>query len=127
MSAASLRRGGFTLLETLIVLFIIAVGTAIAVRSVGSSTVKARENEAQARAKVVWEAEKRYFAYKGLYTDNWAILGVPDPSLIDRFYNFTIYLDSNAGMVSFHIYVAKKDDGSSGFKMMGTGEIVALK
>jgi len=79
---------GLTLTELLIVVVVIGIIAAVAIPSLIPKSVL--ERHARVTLKIIWQAEKDYFSFKGLYTSSWSDLNLSNPNLSDTHYTYTI-------------------------------------
>jgi type IV pilus assembly protein PilE len=69
MLAIQRRRGGFTLLELMVVLVVMAILAAIAMTSYSRYGFRARRSDGQKLLMAIANAEERYFALHNVYAD----------------------------------------------------------
>ncbi|MDD4004840.1 MAG: type II secretion system protein [Elusimicrobiaceae bacterium] len=117
------KKAGMTLLEILVVVILSAIMLSIGISSLSSSSNKAKEREAYARAQLIWHAEKRQFAFKGAYQalemdddTNWILLGMKNFNKEDRHYTYELITGNQGGIASFTLTVTKRND-THGFKL----------
>jgi prepilin-type N-terminal cleavage/methylation domain-containing protein len=87
-------RGGFTLLELMLVLVITAILSSLAVFTYRRFADKARFTQAQTALKHLQKTETIYFTENGRYSDNLVILDF-DPTKYD-YYQISVTLDNSA-------------------------------
>ena len=88
------RRGGFTIIELVIVLVITAILASLAVYSYNRLVYKARFTQAKTALKHLQKMETIYFSESDRYTDNLAVLDF-DPVKYD-YYEISVTLYDNA-------------------------------
>lgn len=77
---------GLTLVELIAVVLIIAILAAIVAPAlIPKNTL---ERHARVVLKLLWQAEKDYFAYRNRYTAKWEDLNLGDPNLSDPYYTY---------------------------------------
>ncbi|MFA5363124.1 MAG: prepilin-type N-terminal cleavage/methylation domain-containing protein [Candidatus Omnitrophota bacterium] len=79
-----------TLIETIVVIIIFGVVAAFSTGAWRNQIEIERQNNAKEVLKILWRAEESYFAWKNVYTVDWASLAVQDPNITDKFYTFTL-------------------------------------
>jgi type IV pilus assembly protein PilE len=87
------RKGGFTLIELMIVVAIIAILAAIAVPWWGRYTYRARRADGQKVLMHVAQAEERYFTDYNKYTDSPTDLGYPSSAITSENGYYSIALE----------------------------------
>lgn len=78
-----MRNKGFTLIELMIVVAIIAIIAAIAIPNLLRSRIQSNESAAIGNLKTLVGAQTAFAAANGGYTDAWADLNDPDPPFLD--------------------------------------------
>jgi len=92
------RRGGFTLVELMIVVAIIGVISSIAIPSMQDSARRARRSEAFLNLKGIYTAQKIYFTEEGRYGSTFDQIGfeiagatpLDDTTIQSQFYTYTL-------------------------------------
>ncbi|MFH0913134.1 MAG: prepilin-type N-terminal cleavage/methylation domain-containing protein [Candidatus Omnitrophota bacterium] len=108
--------GGISLMELIIVLVIIAVLATIAIPALIPSSVL--ERQAKVVLKLIWQAEKDYFAYRSWYTPDWSNLNMEDPSISDAHYAYDFEDYGNNLIIR-----ATRKGANSGFRIDRLGNI----
>lgn len=104
-----------TVLELIIVVVIIGVLSTI---SIISSPGFVDERQAKTTLKIIWQAEKDYFAYKSSYTNSWRDLNLSDPNHMPGNYEYS-FEDVGANLI---VRATRKGTGS-GFEIDRDGNI----
>lgn len=79
------RRGGFTLIELMIVVMVITILTSFAIPLYVNYKAGAMQSEARLLLESIWTSEISYYSGKSVYTDNYTLLGT-DPEKDSKFY-----------------------------------------
>jgi hypothetical protein len=79
------------------------------------------ERHAKTTLKIIWQAERDYFAYKGVYTNSWRDLNLDDPNVADSYYTYT-FTKVGADLE----VTATRRGTSSGFKIDRNGTITTF-
>jgi type IV pilus assembly protein PilE len=100
------RKGGFTLIELMIVVAIIAILAAIAVPWWGRYTYRARRADGQKVLMHVAQAEERYFTDYNRYTDSPTDLGYPTSAITSENGYYSVGLDVSGASSSAFVATA---------------------
>ena len=95
MRARTRSSPGFTIAELAVIALILSLMAYISIRGISLRSESDQAENAKLRLTEVWNAEKRYYAYKGIYTEDWLALGMKDPSAEDKFYDYAIHFTGN--------------------------------
>ncbi|MCP3105090.1 prepilin-type N-terminal cleavage/methylation domain-containing protein [Myxococcus sp. K15C18031901] len=82
------KKGGFTLIELMIVVAIIGILAAIAIPNFIRFQAKSKQSEAKTNLKAIFTAQKAFFGEKDKYVTDFTVIGF-DPEPGNR-YNYTI-------------------------------------
>jgi type IV pilus assembly protein PilA len=82
------KKGGFTLIELMIVVAIIGILAAIAIPNFIRFQARSKQSEAKTNLKAIFTAQKAYFGEKDKYVENFKVIGF-DPEAGNR-YNYRI-------------------------------------
>lgn len=104
--------GGFTLIELVIVIAIIAVLVGLAIPSYQSFVMKSRRTEAKELLYTVAQRQQQYFTINNAYTDNTATLSVPTTST-NGYYALSITISSVGGVDNRYTLTATPVSGTS--------------
>lgn len=102
-----MRNKGFTLIELMIVVAIIAIIAAIAIPNLLRSRLQSNESAAIANLKTLVGAETAFAAANGGYTANWALMNDPaeGPPFLD--------IQLGEGTVQGYTYALNTDNGTA--------------
>ncbi|MDD5668413.1 MAG: prepilin-type N-terminal cleavage/methylation domain-containing protein [Candidatus Omnitrophica bacterium] len=114
-----MKKKGFSLLELIVTLVLIAIVSGIAGTGWRHYVDKERQDNAKSSLKLLWQAEESYFAWKNAYTTDWNSLAIEDPGKTDKFYTFKV---ERAEARSLVISATRKGT-NSGFKIDQDGTI----
>lgn len=84
-SVLTRKRGGFTLIELMITVMVLAILTSFAIPLYVNYKAGAMQSEARVLLEGVWTGEISYYSDKSIYTDNYTLLG-SNPVSDSKFY-----------------------------------------
>jgi len=132
---ASRRKGGFTLIELMIVVAIIGILAAIAIPNFIRFQARAKQSEAKGNLKSVFTAQRSYYQEYDKYADNFSVVGFA-PERGNRYYfqvgstavlpevrnnvNIIPVPNSNAIQVDVFKYVGANPSPGCAFTVPGT-------
>ena len=109
------KNRGFTLLELMVVVIVVAILAALAIPSYIKQTRKARRNAAESSLQQIAVLEERYRADNSSYlaptsTATWAQLGMSDPS--GTYFTYTVTASAASGVTPalYSVTAAAKGD-----------------
>ena len=113
---------GFTLIELITAVVIIAILVSIAVPTYNKAVENAREREARTNLELIYNAQKLYRIDKGAYAGTFALLAsyIEDPNVKAQYYTFAI---AAASASAFEAIATRKNDATKSFIINEAGSI----
>ncbi|MBI3547984.1 MAG: prepilin-type N-terminal cleavage/methylation domain-containing protein [Elusimicrobia bacterium] len=109
---------GFTLVEMCVTVLIIAILVVTVSRVANIRVEKEQDHNAQLALIGIWEAQRRFYAYKATFTDDWKALGIADPSTTNKHFTF----DVNATETNFNV-IARRRNSNISFRIDKEGNV----
>ena len=99
--AIARNRGGFTLIELMITVMILAILSSFAIPLYVNYKAGAMQSEARVLLEAIWTSEISYYSDKSVYTDNYDVLGT-NPLDDSKFYkNWELFVYPAATLQDF--------------------------
>ena len=97
----ALKRGGFTLIELMIVVMILTILASFAIPLYVNYKAGAMQSEARVLLEGIWTSEISYYSDKSVYSDNYQLLGT-NPVNDSKFYkNWDLFVYPAATLQNF--------------------------